>query len=70
MMPHRDPLAGDRWVFRCDHCDHCYRTAARSRLQAELYAQVNGWATGPTTLCPGCASLFVDGATQLAHTDG
>ncbi len=39
MMPHRDPLSGGRWVFRCDHCDHCYRTAAQSKLQAELYAR-------------------------------
>lgn len=70
MMPHRDPLSDGRWVFRCDHCDHSYRTAARSRLQAELYAHVNGWATEPKMLCPGCASLVVDQAGPLAHADG
>lgn len=58
-MPHRDLLAGNRWVFRCEHCDHSYRAPAQNRLHAELYAHVNGWATEPRTLCPGCATLFV-----------
>lgn len=70
MTPHRDPISGGRWVFRCDHCDHCYRTAAQSKLQAELYAQMNGWAIHPTTLCPGCATLFTGGFAPLAHADG
>ncbi|MBF4480388.1 MULTISPECIES: hypothetical protein [Rhodococcus] len=70
MMPHRDPLSGDRWVFRCDHCDHCYRTVAQSRPQAELYARMNGWTTAPTMLCPGCATLFAGEIAPLAHVEG
>ncbi|MEU5841361.1 hypothetical protein [Rhodococcus sp. NPDC047139] len=69
MIPRRDPLSGDRWVFRCDHCDHCYRTAAHSALQAKLHAQVNGWATEPKTLCPGCATLFTRTIAPLAGAD-
>ncbi|MCD2140794.1 hypothetical protein [Rhodococcus pyridinivorans] len=42
----------------------------QSKLQAELYAQMNGWAIHPTTLCPGCATLFTGEFAPLAHADG
>lgn len=46
-----------RWLIRCDRCDHRYGTIAANRLDANCAARTNGWIVGDETLCPGCAHV-------------
>ena len=50
-------FGAQRWSFRCERCDHSYRTVAHPYTVAALAARANGWVVDPTALCPGCASV-------------
>lgn len=46
-----------RWLIRCDRCDHRYGTIAADQHAANCAARTNGWIVDDESLCPGCAHV-------------
>lgn len=59
-----------QWYFSCTHCDHTFRTAARTRADAESTARTNGWALHPTVLCAACITARAHSNRQAGSTMG
>ena len=65
-MQRAEHLGAQRWAFRCDRCDHSYRTVAHTYTAAASAARSNGWIVEPAPLCPGCASVAISLGSAVA----
>lgn len=63
---HSEHFGSRRWSFRCERCDHSYRTFAQTYTAAASAARANGWIVEPGPLCPGCASVAVSLGSAVA----